>query len=351
MQHLGGLVTCELLFLLSVLFCNVHADETNAPATLFSDSEVLELSIEAPFSRLLRNRRDEPQLQARLKYYASNGVEIILKTEIKPRGISRLRHCSFPPLHLIFKTDDLVGTVFEGQEKLKLVTHCKRTASYRNYVAREYQVYRAYNLVTDYSFRVRWVNIQYIDTESTRKAFTESGFLIEEDWAVASRLGMETLDVDSLEVAQLDRTQTSRMVLFQYLIGNIDWSALRGPVGSTCCHNFKILTPPGETTGRVLLPYDFDQSGFVAARYAVHNASHGLRPRDRLYKGYCVMNDDIHAAITHFGQRRNEWLQLLDAEPVSKNARRHGVRFIDRGFKLINEPRYVARRMITRCRE
>ena len=329
---------------------NAAAGADAAPQPLFADSAALEITLEGPFRTLGRERLDEPELPALLRYLQPNGRQIILDVQVKPRGISRLRNCGFPPLRLNFKQDTVAGTVFEGQDTLKLVTHCTRSSSSRDSVAREYQVYRFYNLLTERSFRVRWALIEYVDTESRRKPFTEPGFLIEEDWAVAARLGMQTLAVESLDIAELDQSETTLMALFQFMIGNTDWSVLRGPPGELCCHNGKVITPVGQTTGRMVLPYDFDQANFVDAEYAVHNESRGLRRNGHRYWGLCAMNEHVAAASARVAEVKQDWLSLVDAEPVSERGRRRGVGYIADGYEIIADSTRLERSIIGNCR-
>ena len=342
-----------LCVLTCFLFCVAYdaAASDRLPQNLFRDVSTLEVALEGPLSSLVRNRRSEPELPFKLRYQEADGRKADIDILVKPRGNSRLRNCRFPPLRIDFGNTDLSGTVFEGQNKLKLVSHCASMRSNRDYIAREYQIYRAYNLVTDYSFRVRWLAIEYIDTESNGRRITEPGFLIEEDWAAAARLGMEVLETASLEVSELDSGETALMTLFQFMVGNIDWSALKGEPGEICCHNFKVLSHPGQLNTRLLLPYDFDQSGFVAAKYAIHNESLGIKPMDRMYKGYCGMNDQISYAISRLEDAKQNWLGLVDDAPVSKSARKHGIKYIERSFEFIENIEKRERHILARCRE
>ena len=53
------------------------------------------------------------------------------------------------------------ASLFAGQKQLKLVTHCKRSRAFQQYVLLEYSAYRMYNLLTPQSFRARLANIDY----------------------------------------------------------------------------------------------------------------------------------------------------------------------------------------------
>ena len=95
----------------------------------------------------------------------------------------------FPPLRLNFKRDNTEGTLFEGQNKLKLVAHCQDAEEqYKEYVVREYLVYKAYQLLTDKSFRVRLLKMTYVDKANEDKKMEKYGFLIESDEMLAARL-------------------------------------------------------------------------------------------------------------------------------------------------------------------
>lgn len=334
---------------LSVGAFSLRVDAQGVVQPLFADSTTLELRLEGPFRELTRERMDEPELPATLTYTASGDREVVLDVQIKPRGISRLKNCRFPPLRLNFRTSTAEGTVFEGQDKLKLVTHCMSSSSYEDYVAREYQIYRLYNALTDHSFRVRWLSIEYHDTD-TERPFTAPGFLIEEDWAVAERLGMEVLEVESVAIDELDPSEAALAALFHFMIGNADWSTVRGPAGEPCCHNGRLLGVSGQADGRIVVPYDFDQAAFVDAEHASHNLSLGLRGDARKYRGFCVFNTHLGDAIEKVIGAKEQWLAIANADPASERGRRRGVGYIERGYELITDQRDIERSIIGECR-
>ena len=316
---------------------------------LFRENTALELRLMAPFRQLAREREAESEFPALLSYVAPDGRTIELDIGIKPRGNSRLRNCVFPPLRLEFDTS-ASGTLFAGQDTLKLVTHCVPSPVYEDAVAREFQIYRLYNRLTEYSFLVRWATIEYVDTDARRDPYTESGFLIEEDWAAAARLGLEVLELAEIEPASLDPNAAALLGLFQFMVGNADWSARYSEPGGTCCHNGKPLGLPGQSAGRIVVPYDFDQAGFVDAEYAVHNESLGLRGMQRLYRGFCIHNEQLPEAIARIEEARQDWLEIVDDEPLRERARRRGTRYIESGYEIIGEPRRVEREIIEDCR-
>ena len=59
------------------------------------------------------------------------------------------------------------GTIFEGQDKFRVVTHCRDRDEYEENVLEEYLAYRIYALLTEISFRVRLARITYGDCTSS----------------------------------------------------------------------------------------------------------------------------------------------------------------------------------------
>ncbi len=164
-------------------------------APLFDSHETLELTLEADFHTIRREDRtdeDSEERPAVLRWSGPDGTAAAQDIQIQTRGNFRLarRNCEFPPLRLNVKTDPSKGTVFEGQDKLKLVVPCKLGQDYwEQYVLSEYLVYRTYNLFSPLSFRVRLVRVTYVDSSGEDDTFTRYGFLIEDDDVMATRNG------------------------------------------------------------------------------------------------------------------------------------------------------------------
>ncbi len=148
------------------------------------------------------------------------------------------------------------------------MTHCQNNSeAYEQYVLLEYLVYRTYNLLTDLSFRVRLARITYDDTESNRAPVTRYGFLIEDKDLLAARNSVEFLEILDVPINLVDADNLALIGVFQYFIGNTDWSAFRPePDKDECCHNTKPIGMPGGPVYSV--PYDFDLSGLLNTRYA-----------------------------------------------------------------------------------
>ena len=170
------------------------------PNPLFADHSLLEITITAPISTLMRERSSEEYVMGQLSYRDEESDAVVLDVGIRARGRFRRDKdvCSFAPLRLNFKKETTRKTLFTRTNKIKLVTHCRdKSARYSQGVLKEYLAYRILNTMTDKSFRVRLLRITYVDTEATKGNRVEFGFLIEPDGDLAKRLGMKVLDVAS----------------------------------------------------------------------------------------------------------------------------------------------------------
>jgi hypothetical protein len=326
------------------------AQEVPAPLPLFASDEPLMLKIEGPLRELARANRDRPWFPSRLSYTTEDGRETALDVELRIRGNSRLELCRFPPLRLDFVRKQLVGTVFEGQNRLKLVTLCQRQQKYRDYLGLEFAAYRIFNALTEQSFRVRWASIEYVMTDDPRRPpYTEPAFLIEEDWEVAERSGMTVIERERLGVDELDPRQAALLGLFQYVIGNTDWAGLEGPGDDPCCHNGKVIQP---TTGAFfVLPYDFDQAGLVDAEYARPDQRLKLNSvRERRYRGYCAVNSAIGWAVDRFNERRAAVEAAITTAPLSDRAKEKALSYLNSAYEILNDPARLQKEIFDDCR-
>ena len=112
--------------------------ETSTPGPLFQHEEPLRLRLETSLSTVTRNRANQEYQPAQLSYTAPNGETVAMDLRVRARGKSRREVCSFPPLLLNFRTNTLTETLFERQNRLKLVTHCEPREANAQYVFLEH---------------------------------------------------------------------------------------------------------------------------------------------------------------------------------------------------------------------
>jgi hypothetical protein len=290
--------------LIAGLLVSAAAPPAVAPVTpLFASDAPIQLTIQGPIAALVRNSERAPTTTpATLSLAGSSEAHAIRLT---PRGITRLKKeiCGFPPLRVEFAQPPAATSLFLGQRRLKLVTHCRSAAGFQQHLLLEYAAYRIFNLVSPISYRARLATVNYVEPNG-RNATTRYGFFIEDTDDLARRNGFrEAMVGDRIPSAQLEPRQSARLALFQYMIGNLDWSMRAGPLGEGCCHNSRLLA--GASPLKVPVPYDFDYSGLVDAPYAVPPDKYKIGSvRKRVYQGYCRHNGEAMAAAAEFRAAR-----------------------------------------------
>ena len=287
--------------LLVILAAPAHAQVEPYPglAPLFADDAILEVTIDAPLTALMDVRPDKAYLDGSFTYTEADGTKRKLGLKLRTRGNYRRdkEHCDFAPIRLNFDKSQIGGTLFEGQDKLKLVTHCQSNEPiYEQLVVREYLAYRLLSELTPKSFGVRLMRITYLNTESKRTR-VRFGFVIEENDAVAKRNGMKIANVGLITEKYIEPEQASLIHVFQYMIGNTEYSVLRPEPKKDCCHNADLMAPKGESL-YTPLAYDFDFAGLVNAPYAEPNPRYKLpNVRVRLFKGNCQYDEQLQATL------------------------------------------------------
>ena len=314
-------------------------------AAFFADRRPLELVVTANLGALRRQRDDEnnPWRAAALSYQLDGASPVALEARIRTRGLFRRRECEFPPIRLRFTKKAREGTVFEGLRRPKVVTYCRNHDDFEQYVLLEYLVYRLHEVVTPMSLGARRARVTYVDSASAKPGPTRAGIVLEEEARLARRLGGKILEAHGAKPHHLDPYQATVMAVFQYMIGNTDWSV-------SGLHNIVLVQTP-----LTIYPvaYDFDFSGIVRARYAAPDPKLGItQVTERLYRGTCATNAELPAVLDHFRAKRAEIYAVLD-EPIglrASNARR--VRgFLDDFFEIIEDRGLVKRFLYDRCVE
>lgn len=318
---------------------------------LFAAHSTLEVTLEAPLQELMRERDESSELPGKLRYVEAGGTPVELDVLVRTRGKYRARPkvCRFAPLRLNFRKSQVADTVFAGQDKLKLVTHCKpRSREYEQAVVAEYLAYRVLNILTDVSYRARLLRIRYVDTDVDSET-TTYGVLIEADERLGRRLDHDLAAVPELDVEDLDSEYTNLTSVFQFLIGNTDFSPVAGPDNEDCCHNHTPVTANGEVFYSI--PYDFDQCGFVDAPHAAPNERFRLRSvKQRLYRGRCVNNDRLPATLDRYRERRGDIEALVANQPeLAARTRRQISKYVASFYKVIDDPKRVQKVLVREC--
>jgi len=333
-----------------LLFANaVCAQTSDVPDPLFLDDAPLPVSISGPFTTLVRERSKDDYLPGVISYNEADGTTVALDLQIRTRGHSRHATCDYPPVLLNLKKGQTGGTLFEQQNKLKLVIPCKYSDYWEQTVLREYLTYRILNAVTNMSFRVRLLRISFDNTQKSKEPEVRYAFLIEHKNRLAERYDLKDLKIERTSVASIQPDRLNLTSVFAFLIGNTDFSPIAGAPDDECCHNYVLFG--NEVDPIVAIPYDFDQSGFVDAPYAMPAKQFGIRDvKQRVYRGRCVNNEYLAGSLQRFRDNRRDIYALIEEqEGLSSAAQKAVTKYVDEFFELIDDPRKVERRIIDRC--
>lgn len=316
----------------------------SAVAQLFQAHDPLVLRLEMDLRALLRDRGEDRIEHAGVLRYGADGDTGSMDVKLRTRGIFRLKRCGFPPLRLDLPRRRLDATPFAGQDKLKLVTHCQSDRSSEQNLLREYVLYRVFNALTDRSFHVRLARVTYIDT-TRADTLIRYGFLIESEGELARRLGSEIVESGSVHDFLINAPDITLVAVFQYLIGNTDWSVWGR-------HNISILREAGAPHQLLAVPYDFDFSGAVGAPYATPPPQLPIRSvRERLYRGFCQPDSVLLGVLARFRGAKDSVYAAVRAVPDLMEGDVRGLLgYFDDFFRAIDNPGTVRREFVHRCR-
>jgi hypothetical protein len=183
--------------------------------------------------------------------------------------------CGFPPLKLNFNKSELSDNGLSKADEYKLVTHCLEGEEGDVNMVKEFLAYQFYQQISPLSYRSKLLKITYQDTKSDDK-IVGMAILLEDKSSFEKRHDLsEMKDSFNLPRSNFDDNNFRTHGLFQYLIGNVDWS-------TAISKNMDIYKSK-ENGKMFIVPYDFDFSGFVNVSYAVPNKDYNQKKiRDRL---------------------------------------------------------------------
>lgn len=306
---------------------------------LFQSEEIIQLKIVAHMRTLLKDRGENPIYhQANLFYIDNHGDTVGIPIKIKVRGNFRrsIDNCDFPPLMIDIPKKKGKKTLFEKQDRLKLVTQCQK----EEYIFQEYIIYKLYNLITDLSFKTRMVQVTYIDSLGKRKPETDFGFLIESEDEVAKRNKAKTYAGKQIGQPLADTITMATLAVFEYLIGNCDWSV-------PALHNIKLFTK----TGKLFLPtpYDFDHSGIINADYAMPPPQLNISSvRERLYRGLNYPPSVFQQVFDKFNNLKPQIYNLYESSLLlSERTKKITKRYLDDFYESINDTKAIKKYFTT----
>ncbi len=294
------LKTIKLLFSFGLyFFCFLCKTATSQvipfdKTKFFEDTSVLNVTLKTNMQKILKSiNKTSAKFPAVFSVTFPNGTEINEPISLEIRGHFRKEYCYIPPLKVVFKNKK--ASALESLGTLKLVSQCKTSETYQQYLISEWLVYKMFNFLTDKSFRVRLLNINIIDTTGKKKTINENAFLVERMKDLAKRNNCSVIKKKNISYNATDRKQMTLVDIFEYMIGNTDW-------GVSTSHNIRLLHSKSDSLSLAyVIPYDFDYSGFINTDYAKPNPKLDIsNVQERLYRGFPRTLDEINDDARYF---------------------------------------------------
>ncbi len=299
-----------------------------------------QMTLTTNLTSLLLDKENEANQSAILS--CKHGAKDCFKIDIKvsPRGKTRKKYCSFPPIKLDFNKDDLILRGLNQIDHYKLVTHCKGNEVNEEILLKEYVVYQLYHFLTEKSLRAQLLQMTYEDSEEKIDDIEKFAFLIEPIEELCLREKSKQLDKDNQKLKAIDAEQYKLLTLFQYMIGNTDWNLSKK-------HNIKLIKKGNGSP--VPIPYDFDYCGLVNAPYAVPHPQLPIKNvRERLFQ-YRSKNPDIADALNHFQKQKETLLTYCqNFQYLDEASKTDLVNYLESFYAIIDNPELTKEKLFKR---
>lgn len=326
------------LLIAFIIYLPVSAQQVDK-VKFFEEETIVNATLEMDLKDLLAKKAKERFLPGTLTFTFKDGSSVTEKMEASARGNFRRETCFMPGLKLNFRKDS-TSRLYKFKE-LKLSNGCSPGEDAGQLVIKEYLAYKIYNALTDMSLRVRLMNLSFKDLSGKRKPYTQFAFLIEDVDDMAKRNKMIEVEGTPYNTEQTNRDQMTIVTLFEYLIGNTDWSV-------PAYHNIKLIGPKDVKNVRpYAVAYDFDICGFVDPPYATIDPQ--LEDKissvtERLNRGFPRTMEELKIAVQLFNERKEKIMGLIkNNEYLNSKEKSRAVNYVEEFYKTINNDRELNR--------
>ncbi len=287
-----------------------HIDQngnTHEVSPLFKEEKVLKINLTYSKKEILKYTNDSTYIKSKLSYLQTDGTLKSLETEIRARGNYRRSNCYYLPLWIKIKKEVSQGTIFQDDKKIKLVLPCLKSKKSNDHVLKEYLAYKIYELISPYHFETKLLTIQLKEDKNRKEIEHDLVGIFIQDHKKLAALNQATLIKRHVDPYGQDAVSSARNALFQYMIGNTDYSIVYR-------HNEKLIYKDGKI---VPIPYDFDMSGLVNPSYAsvsvIKNETLPItKVTDRLYRGFDRDDEILQQIRNEFLAHENDVFLLFD---------------------------------------
>ena len=328
----------SLLFISTALCLPVSSQKVDK-VKFFEEESIVNTTLEMDLKDLLAKKAKERFLPGTITMTFKDGSTVKEKISASARGNFRRETCFMPGLKVNFRAD--TNSSLSKFKEMKLSNGCSSGDDPGQLVIKEYLAYKIYNVLTDMSLRVRLMNISFKDVSGKRKPYTQYAFLIEDIDDMAKRNHMVEVEGTPYYTEQTNRDQMTIVTLFEYLIGNTDWSV-------PAYHNVKLIGPKEDKNVKpYVVAYDFDICGFVDPPYATIDEKlqdQISTVRERLNRGFPRTMEELKTAVKLFNERKEKIIGLIkNNEYLNSREKSRSVEYVEEFYKTINSDRDLQR--------
>lgn len=317
LRNLLGRLNRMIPTLLPALFALVPAAalfSQNTPKTIFellTSSEGAQMTLEIDLTELVAQKKTNNYFGGKLTLKDGRTFSV----EARPRGRYRRRLLDVPPLKLRFSKTELASLGLDTLDEIKLTLPHLNIPQGEDLVLREYLIYKLFEKTTPNSLHARLIKLTLVDTQQKKKMPKNVyAIFVEDEEELAVRLGGKPEIQYGIALSELEPMQAARVAVFEYMVGNTDWDW-------SMQRNVDMIRP--KDNGKALIvPYDFDFSGLVAAPYSKPASGLGLRTtRDRYLLAEGMKAEAIQSAITEIKNLEKEYLAICKSKWIENEAR------------------------------
>jgi hypothetical protein len=300
------------------------AQKAAKPRSIFeylSPSEGAKFTLETDFTTISLNKKSSDYYPGTLML--ENGKTF--KVEVRSRGKFRRKLAPIPPLKVKFKKKALAAEGLDTLNEIKLVLPCYYDDAGEALIIREYLIYKMFEKVSNIGLRARLVKVNLRDTHVENAKNVRYAILLEDEEDLAVRLNAQLIEGFGIPTDSLAANQAALMVMFQYMIGNTDWDIAMQ-------RNVRFIR--GTDGGRILvIPYDFDFSGLVAAPYASPASESGLRTvRDRFLMANGLKQPALKRAAQQLKSVKEDLYEICRSRFLSRDASQGMIDYLETFF-------------------
>ena len=337
----------RLYYLILTFILHYQVTSQTSPVnrqTFFLDDNVIEVTLTTDIKKLRTEKKVLTWQPADITMQFSDTSVISEQISVQPRGIFRKNNCDIAALMLNFKTP--ASPKLSALKKLKLVGGCSSSKNDELLLLKEYLTYKIYNFLSVMSYRVRLLHINYKDSKEKVRSYSQYAFLIEDTKDLTDRNSCKEIKKRVFPLDGADRLQFNFVCLFQYMIGNTDWSIRQ-------YHNIKLMVPKTDTFAKpYVIAYDFDFAGLVNASYAIPKEGLGITSvTERLYRGFARTMDELQVNLDVFKAKKDAIMFYINNfSLISTRVKKDMTRYLEEFYDTIDDKKLVKAYFITRAR-